>query len=95
MDKRSKKKELTVEDRVGILLREGIEHPERWMPVHDYVEPDDYTKHDGPNGEFNEMCFDALRDHHLAETKALFEIIEELVRRYDRLLDLYTEEGDH
>jgi len=77
------KKPLTIEERVDILLKTGVEHPKKWMAVHGYVEPSNYDKFD-QDGHFNEVHFDVLRDHHLEETKFLFEIVGELVKRLNK-----------
>ena len=76
----SKKIPLTIEQRVDILLQEGVDNPKKWMAVHGYREPDNYDKFD-QDGHFNEVCFDVLRDHHLEETKFLFDIIRALAKR--------------
>ena len=75
------KKILTIEQRVDILLREGVDNPKKWSAVDSYVEPDEYDKHCVDEGYFNEVCFDVLRDHHFEETKFLLDVIRELIAR--------------
>jgi hypothetical protein len=81
------KKELTIKQRVDLLLEHGIDNPKKWAAVHGYTEPDNYDKHD-QDGHFNEVCFIELRDHHLQETAFLFDVIRELTSRVDRLEEL-------
>ena len=76
----SKKIPLTIEQRVDILLREGVDCPQKWSAVERYFEPDEYDKHD-QDGHFNDVCFNVLRDHHFQETKFLLDVIRELISR--------------
>jgi len=78
---RTNKKELTLEERIDKLLKFGVDRPEKWSAVENYIEPDLYTKYAGDL--FNPVCFDDLLKHHQDETKFLFEVIRELVRRLD------------
>lgn len=77
------KKSLTIVERVDLLLEHGVDNPKKWMPVHGYVEPSNYDKFD-QDGHFNEVCYDVLREHHLEETRVLFDIIRELSSRVKR-----------
>jgi len=77
------KKPLTIADRVDLLLEHGVDNPKKWMAVHGYTEPDNYDKFD-QDGHFNEVCFNVLREHHLEETKFLFDVIKELASRVQR-----------
>ena len=71
----------TIEERVDILLREGIDRPKKWAAVHGYEEPmpplEDYD-------ERSRYEWIKLRDHHLAETTFLFDIIKELIKRIEK-----------
>lgn len=72
---------ISIEERVDHLLKEGVDNPKKWMPVHGYKEPDQSKMDFG-------MWHDEwarLRTHHLEETTALFDIIRELVRRINNL----------
>ena len=80
VSRKSKKTQLTIEQRVDTLLEVGIDEHKKWMAVDRYREPDEYAKHER-DGCFNEACFDDLRDHHLEETGFLFDVIKELVKR--------------
>jgi hypothetical protein len=73
-------KKLTIEERVDRLLQEGVDNPKKWMPVHGYEEPTWQTNDSaGWAAEYRK-----LREHHLAETTALFDIIRELAKRMGR-----------
>ncbi len=74
-------KPLTIEQRVELLMREGVDHPEKWASVHGYTEPEEAIVGDDAWQEE----YWRLRKHHLEETEFLFDIIRELVRRYDLL----------
>lgn len=76
-----RKPDLTIEQRVDLLLEHGVDDPGKWSAVRSYVEPDEYDKHDSEGSCFNEVCFNELRDHHLKETKFLVDVIRELVKR--------------
>jgi hypothetical protein len=67
----------TLKERMDIFLELGTEHPEKWMPVHGYQEVT-WPIHDAFGWAFE---WRKLRDHHLAETKFLFEALEELRER--------------
>lgn len=69
------KKALNTAQRVEILLKEGVEKPETWAKVHGYEEPTPSRSDDweGWAGEWQR-----LRDHHLTETKFLFDVIREM-----------------
>lgn len=68
---------LTIEERVDRLLKEGVDNPKKWMPVHGYEEPTWGTN----DSHGWAVEYKKLREHHLAETAALFDIIRELVKR--------------
>jgi hypothetical protein len=72
------KKELTIKDRVDILMREGTENPKKWAVVHGYSEPDDMQ--DSYDVRWYEE-WERLRVHHLEETYFLFDVIKELRAR--------------
>jgi len=74
-------KPLTIERRVELLMREGVDHPEKWATVHGYVEPEEPLV----GGDAWQEEYWRLRKHHLEETEFLFDVIRELVRRYDLL----------
>lgn len=74
-------KPLTIEQRVDLLMREGVDHPEKWATVHGYVEPEEAVV--GDDAWQDEYW--RLRKHHLEETEFLFDVIRELVKRYDLL----------
>jgi len=80
--KTSKKtsKPLTIEQRVDLLMREGVDHPERWAMVHGYEESEAIVGDDAWQTEYWR-----LRKHHLEETEFLFDVIRELIKRYDLL----------
>lgn len=69
------KKVLTIQERVDRLLKEGVDNPKKWMPIHGYEESEDM----GSSGWYYE--WEQLRAHHLEETKVLFDIIRELASR--------------
>lgn len=75
------KKPLNIAQRVEILLREGVDNPKKWAAVHGYEEPNQFTT----------MAYDwcaewqKLRDHHLVETKFLFDVIRELCEQVNSL----------
>jgi hypothetical protein len=78
-------KPLTIEQRVDLLMREGVDHPEKWATVHGYVEPEQML-----NSPICGECtwqdeWQRLRTHHLEEMNFLFDVISELVKRYDLL----------
>ena len=70
------KKPLNVAQRVEILLKEGVENPKKWAAVHGYEEPDTSKM----SFDFDVMReeWQRLRDHHLAETSFLFDVIKEM-----------------
>ncbi len=73
-------KKLTIEERVNILLSEGVDKPKKWAAVHGYEEPVWQTN--DSHGWAKEWR--RLRDHHLEETNFLFDIIKELVKRINK-----------
>lgn len=73
-------KKLTIEERVDRLLTEGVDNPKKWMPIHGYEEPTWHTN--DSHGWAKEWR--RLRDHHIEETAALFDIIRELVKRINK-----------
>lgn len=75
-------KPLTIEQRVDLLLREGVDHPEKWAAVHGYEDP---TEPVVPNDPRAQIEWQRLRKHHLEETNFLFDVIRELVKRNDLL----------
>jgi hypothetical protein len=72
---------LNVEHRVDILIKEGVDKPKKWATVHGYVEPEIPVMFEGcaECGWYQEWT--RLRAHHLDETKFLFDVIRELVKR--------------
>lgn len=78
-------KPLTIKQCVDLLMREGVDHPEKWAAVHGYQEPDQMLS--------SSICgectwqdeWQRLRTHHLKETEFFFDVIHELVKRYDLL----------
>ena len=79
-----KKKELTIQKRVDLLIKHGVDQPQKWMSIHGYDEPSQSLLEDAWCRE----CvwgdeWKRLRSHHLAETGILFEIITELCRRVE------------
>lgn len=64
----------SIQQRVDILLKEGVDNPKKWMKVHGYQEP--MGSVDSWEDEWQR-----LRLHHLDETGFLFEVIQELVSR--------------
>ena len=69
----------TIEQRVDILLIEGVDNPKKWATVHGYKEPEawmDRLKWEEWHDEWQR-----LRAHHLQETAFLFDVIRELVKR--------------
>lgn len=79
-------KPLTIEQRVELLLREGVDRPEKWASVHGYTEPEETPV----GGDAWQDEYWRLRKHHLEETEFLFDIIRELVKRYDLLDDQFA-----
>lgn len=73
------KKDLTTEDRVDRLLKYGVDKPEKWMSVHNYKEPS--LQEEYLNVVDWKQEWEKLRQHHLAETVVLFEIVKELRQR--------------
>ena len=76
MAKQHEPNKLTIEQRVDVLLREGVDKPKKWMKVHGYREPEA-----GSGGDFWEEEYQRLRSHHLDETMFLFDVIRELAKR--------------
>lgn len=70
-------KKLTIKDRVDRLLKEGVDNPKKWMPIHGYEEPT--WQNNDSHGWAKEWR--KLRDHHLEETAFLFEVIREMANR--------------
>lgn len=86
---KKEKKSLNIAQRVEILLREGIDNPETWMPL---------SKLDNESSPIGEDAwaieYKKLSTHHDVETKFLFEIIRELceqVHTLDEQLDQQIE----
>ncbi len=75
-------KSLTIEQRVDLLIREGVDHPEKWATIHGYEDPNDPVVANDPRAQVE---WQRLRIHHLEETNFLFDIIRELVKRNDML----------
>ncbi len=75
-------KPLTIEQRVDLLIREGVDHPEKWATVHGYEDPEDPVVANDPRAQVE---WQRLRSHHLEETNFLFDVIRELVKRNDLL----------
>lgn len=67
----------TIEERVDALLREGVDNPKKWAAVHGYEEPTWGTN----DSHGWAVEYRKLREHHLEETKFLFDIIRELAIR--------------
>lgn len=76
--KEDKLKQLTIEQRVDILLEVGIDRPKKWMNVHGYKDPEQAVVA-GDARAADE--WQRLRDHYLQETSFLFDVIAELVTR--------------
>ena len=72
-------KPLTIEQRVDLLIREGVDHPEKWATIHGYEEPEELPV----GGDAWQEEYWRLRKHHLEETNFLFDVIRELVKRND------------
>lgn len=72
---------LSIEERVDILLREGVDKPKKWAAVHGYEEPDPKKINDA--GTWHDEWY-RLRSHHLEETNFLFNVIRELVKRINK-----------
>mgnify|MGYP001448993587 CR=1 FL=1 len=70
----------TIEERVDILLQEGVDNPKKWAAVHGYEEPTWGTNNS--NGWAAE--YRKLRSHHLEETNFLFDIIREMAKRINK-----------
>lgn len=70
----------SVKEQVDALLKEGADHPEKWMSVRalQKVQPASDEMYDW---EYWEGEYEVLHKHHLAETAALLDIIKELVKR--------------
>lgn len=81
-----RKKPLTIGDRVDILLREGVDNPQAWMPLKAY-DPD-LTNCVGGDAWSEEWA--RLSEHHYTETEFLLNVIRELVKRYDLLDDQFA-----
>lgn len=75
-------KKISIEERVDLLLKEGVNNPKKWMPVQSYKEPG--PEHLIPVGDFWGAEWQRLHNHHLEETMALFNIIGELVKRLEK-----------
>lgn len=97
MKNKIEKKPLNIAQRVEILLCEGVDNPKKWATVHGYEEPSDEEKE---IWQSNEDCltlfkeWSSLREHHLTETKFLFDIIRELceqVKALDSQIDAQLE----
>lgn len=67
---------MNVKERVDVLLEVGTVEPKKWMAVPGYKDPDLAEIARSPMGSWQR-----LKDHHVAETTFLFEVIEELRRR--------------
>jgi hypothetical protein len=72
-------KKLSIEERVDILLREGIDKPKKWAAVHGYEEP----VGDACDSDWEKEWI-RLRAHHLEETNFLFDMIRELAKRINK-----------
>lgn len=80
-------KKLSLGERVNLVMDYGTKYPEKWMPAHGYEEPtEDNIILGSSDSWFHEWC--ELRTHHLAETKFLFEVIEELRARLQYEYDM-------
>lgn len=66
------KKPLNVAQRVEILLKEGVEPVKKWIGVARFDESD--IDRDGSGWD----TYEALHEHHEAETKHLLEVIAEM-----------------
>jgi hypothetical protein len=76
-----KKKQITVKERVNILMRVGVDNPKAWMPIVDSIDFED-----GPTGDDAwQSEYYKLVEHHRAESTFLFDVIRELLIRYDQL----------
>jgi len=83
-------KPLTIEQRVVLLLKEGVDHPEKWASVHGYMEPEESPV----GGDAWQEEYWKLRKHHLEETEFLFDIIREIVKRHEFLQDRWDDACD-
>lgn len=72
-----------IADHVNILLREGIDATDQWMTIKPF------KAQTGVGGDFWEAEYQMLNDHHVQETKFLFEVIKELIRRLELKEALY------
>jgi len=90
--KTSKKtsKPLTIQQRVDLLLREGVDRPEKWAAVHGYEELEEAVV--GDDAWQDEYW--RLRKHHLEETEFLFSVIRELKERHERLQERWDNACD-
>jgi hypothetical protein len=68
-------KPLNTAQRVEILLKVGIENPKKWATVHGYTDPVNPVTPGDPRAAEE---WQRLRDHHLAETNFLFDVIREM-----------------
>lgn len=69
-----KKKKLTTKERVDLMLKHGVNHPEKWMPIHGY---------NAPKGTVRSWKkeYQRLMTHHLDETGVLFDLIGAMINR--------------
>lgn len=74
-------KKLALKERVDILLDVGTTRPEKWMPVREYVDPQQPTHSVLFIGSEWFKHWKELKEHHANETTFLFEVIEELRER--------------
>ncbi len=75
---RVKRKQLTIKDRVELLLEHGVDHPEKWATVHGYEEPLERHLLDR---EALDREWQLLREHHLEETNFLFDMLRAMVEK--------------
>lgn len=67
----------TIQQRVDLLLRVGVDQPEKWIGIQRYIEPK--IEIDIQYEWFSE--YQKLQKHHIKETSILYKIIEELRNR--------------
>ena len=75
---------LTIHDRTLLLLKHGVDHPEKWAIVHDY---DETAAREALEGDaFSVRAeYDRLRTHHLVETNFLFDMLRAMCAHVDLL----------
>lgn len=72
--------QLTIQQRVDLLLKEGVDKPEKWVAVKEYEGPAWHTN--TSHGWAKEWR--GLFAHHQKETGFLFDVIRELISRIEK-----------